>query len=186
MLPMGDLRKEDSCFCGLGLIATHVQVFDSKNPYLKKSDEYQKQMKNLKWLLGLPFEITVQIDTEHLQFNDAKDDLKDDALKRDAFFASVHTVVALDVCQRMAKGTASPVKASGQCSTVHMTEECTCRCYRSLHVASMCACKVPRPVLEQLGAHCCCVHACVCSLRICWIMCRHVASVVDILSGSYS
>ena len=79
-------------------------MFDTKNPYLKRSDEYQKQMKNLKWLLGLPFEITVKIDTEYLQFNDAKDDLKDDALKRDAFFANVHTAVALDVCKRMCKG----------------------------------------------------------------------------------
>ncbi|KAL3161194.1 hypothetical protein ABBQ38_009562 [Trebouxia sp. C0009 RCD-2024] len=61
-------------------------------------------MKNLKWLLGLPFEITVRIDTEYLQFNDAKDDLKDDALKRDAFLANVHTAVALDVCNRMRKG----------------------------------------------------------------------------------
>lgn len=82
-----------------------VQVFDSTNPYLKRSEEYQKQMKNLKWLLGLPFEITVKIDTEYLHFNDAKDDLKDDALKRDAFFASVHTVVALNVLERMQKGT---------------------------------------------------------------------------------
>ena len=80
-------------------------MFDSTNPYLKKSEEYQKQMKNLKWLLGLPFEITVKIDTDYLHFNDAKDDLKDDALKRDAFFASVHTVVALNVLQRMQKGT---------------------------------------------------------------------------------
>ncbi len=61
-------------------------------------------MKNLKWLLGLPFEITARIDKEYLQFNDAKDDLKDDALKRDAFFASVHTAVALDVLQRMLPG----------------------------------------------------------------------------------
>ena len=92
-----------------------VQVFDSTNPYLKRSEEYQKQMKNLKWLLGLPFEITVKIDTEYLHFNDAKDDLKDDALKRDAFFASVHTVVALNVLERMRKGTqctAPPVKKS--------------------------------------------------------------------------
>ena len=69
-------------------------------------------MKNLKWLLGLPFEITVKIDTEYLQFNDAKDDLKDDALKRDAFFANVHTAVALDVCHRMRQGmycTAAPM-----------------------------------------------------------------------------
>lgn len=91
------------------------QVFDTKNPYLQRSDEYQKQMKNLKWLLGLPFEITVRIDTEYLQFNDAKDDLKDDALKRDAFLANVHTAVALDVCNRMRKGmycTATSVKSS--------------------------------------------------------------------------
>ncbi|KAL0022094.1 hypothetical protein WJX79_007477 [Trebouxia sp. C0005] len=80
------------------------RIFDNKNPYLEKSDEYQKQMKNLKWLLGLPFEITARIDKEYLQFNDAKDDLKDDALKRDAFFASVHTAVALDVLQRMLPG----------------------------------------------------------------------------------
>ncbi|KAL0027478.1 hypothetical protein WJX77_004246 [Trebouxia sp. C0004] len=80
------------------------RVFDNKNPYLQKSDEYQKQMKNLKWLLGLPFEITARIDKEYLQFNDAKDDLKDDALKRDSFFASVHTAVALDVLQRMLPG----------------------------------------------------------------------------------
>ena len=91
-----------------------MQVFDSKNPYLKQSEEYQKQMKNLKWLLGLPFEITVRIDTEYLHFNDAKDDLKDDALKRDAFFASVHAVIALDVCQRMKKGTDYPSKVWGQ------------------------------------------------------------------------
>ncbi len=81
-----------------------LQVFDNKNPYLEKSEDYQKQMKNLKWLLGLPFEITARIDKEYLQFNDAKDDLKDDALKRDAFFASVHTAVALDVLQRMLPG----------------------------------------------------------------------------------
>ena len=81
-----------------------MQVFDSNNPYLQKSDEYQKQMKNLKYLLGLPFEITVKIDTDYLEFNDAKDDLKDDALKRDAFLASVHTVVALDVLKRMLPG----------------------------------------------------------------------------------
>ncbi|KAL0050238.1 hypothetical protein WJX82_007023 [Trebouxia sp. C0006] len=80
------------------------RVFDNKNPYLEKSEDYQKQMKNLKWLLGLPFEITARIDKEYLQFNDAKDDLKDDALKRDAFFASVHTAVALDVLQRMLPG----------------------------------------------------------------------------------
>ena len=61
-------------------------------------------MKNLKWLLGLPFEITVKIDTEYLQFNDAKDDLKDDALKRDAFFANVHTAVARGGGKRMCKG----------------------------------------------------------------------------------
>ncbi len=65
-------------------------------------------MKNLKWLLGLPFEITARIDKEYLQFNDAKDDLKDDALKRDAFFASVHTAVALDVLQRMLPGVTAP------------------------------------------------------------------------------
>lgn len=108
MLSKGCSEKRERAFLlWQSLTFAHVQVFDSKNPYLKKSDEYQKQMKNLKWLLGLPFEITVQIDTEHLHFNDAKDDLKDDALKRDAFFASVHTVVALDVCRRMEKGTAS-------------------------------------------------------------------------------
>ena len=61
-------------------------------------------MKNLKWLLGLPFEITARIDTNYLQFNDAKDDLRDDALKRDAFFAGVHTAVALDVMKRMLPG----------------------------------------------------------------------------------
>lgn len=80
------------------------RVFDNKNPYLERSDDYQKQMKNLKWLLGLPFEITARIDKEYLQFNDAKDDLKDDALKRDAFFASVHSAVALDVLRRMLPG----------------------------------------------------------------------------------
>lgn len=105
-------------------------MFDSTNPYLKKSEEYQKQMKNLKWLLGLPFEITVRIDTEYLHFNDAKDDLKDDALKRDAFFASVHTVVALNVLQRMQKGrncTASPVtKASGCCMLPKRQQVQTC------------------------------------------------------------
>ena len=81
-----------------------MQVFDKQNPYLQKSEEYQKQMKNLKYMLGLPFEITVKVDTEYLQVNDAKDDLKDDALKRDAFFASVHTVIALDVLKRMLPG----------------------------------------------------------------------------------
>ena len=88
-----------------GISVTHIlQVFDNKNPYLQKSEDYQKQMKNLKWLLGLPFEITARIDTEYLQFNDGKDDLRDDALKRDAFFASVHTAVALDVLKRMLPG----------------------------------------------------------------------------------
>ena len=82
-----------------------MKVFDSKNIYLQKSDEFQKQMKNLKWLLGLPFEITARVDTEYLQFNDGKDDLRDDALKRDAFFASMHTAVALDVMKRMLPGT---------------------------------------------------------------------------------
>lgn len=91
-----------TCDCSI------LQVFDNRNPYLQKSDEYQKQMKNLKWLLGLPFEITARIDKDYLQFNDAKDDLRDDALKRDAFFASVHTAVALDVLQRMLPGMVSP------------------------------------------------------------------------------
>lgn len=72
-------------------------------------------MKNLKYMLGLPFEITVKVDTEYLQVNDAKDDLKDDALKRDAFFASVHTVIALDVLKRMLPGT----------PTCHATQACS-------------------------------------------------------------
>ena len=91
-----------SSFCLI--LCFPLQVFDNKNPYLAKSDEYAKQMKNLKWLLGAPFQITSRIDIEYLHFNDAKDDLRDDALKRDAFFAAAHTAVALDVMRRMAPG----------------------------------------------------------------------------------
>ena len=83
------------------------QIFDAKNPHLK-IEEYVKQLKNLKWLLGLPFEIYAKVDTDSLQFNDAKDDLKDDALKRDSFFANVHATIALDVLKRMLTGTSLP------------------------------------------------------------------------------
>lgn len=78
-------------------------MFDSKNRHLD-IDEYVKQLKNLKWLLGCPFEIYVKVDTDALEFNDAKDDLKDDALKRDSFFANVHATIALDVLKRMLPG----------------------------------------------------------------------------------
>lgn len=74
-----------------------------KNPYLH-IDEYVKQLKNLKWLLGLPFEVYARVDTSSMEFNDAKDDLKDDALKRDSFFANVHAAIALDVLKRMLPG----------------------------------------------------------------------------------
>lgn len=67
-------------------------------------EEYKKQLKNLKWLLGVPFEVYVKVDTLELDFNDAKDDLKDDALRRDSFFASVHAAIALDVLKRMLPG----------------------------------------------------------------------------------
>ena len=80
-----------------------LQVFDAKNPHLE-IESYVKQLKNLKYLLGLPFEIYVKVDTDRLQVNDAKDDLKDDALKRDSFFANVHAAVALDVLKRMLPG----------------------------------------------------------------------------------
>lgn len=80
-----------------------LQIFDAKNPHLK-IEEYVKQLKNLKWLLGLPFEIYAKVDTDALEFNDAKDDLKDDALKRDSFFANVHATIALDVLKRMLPG----------------------------------------------------------------------------------
>ena len=79
------------------------QIFDSKNPYVR-IEEYKKQLKNLKWLLGVPFEVYVKVDTLELDFNDAKDDLKDDALRRDSFFASVHAAIALDVLKRMLPG----------------------------------------------------------------------------------
>lgn len=86
-------------------------------------------MKNLKWLLGLPFEITVRIDTEYLQFNDAKDDLKDDALKRDAFFANVHTAVALDVCHRMRNGMCfSSITVESRTGKVVMVAQANRRC----------------------------------------------------------
>ncbi|KAL3135852.1 hypothetical protein ABBQ32_007409 [Trebouxia sp. C0010 RCD-2024] len=124
-----ELPEAPAQFEELKDLLNDLRIFDPKNPYLQRSDEYQKQMKNLKWLLGLPFEITVRIDTEYLQFNDAKDDLKDDALKRDAFFANVHTAVALDVCHRMRNGMCfSSITVESRTGKVVMVAQANRRC----------------------------------------------------------
>lgn len=89
--------------------APWLQVFDRENPYLDRSNEYRKQMKNLQWLLGNPFEVFVSLDTGYTQFNEKKNDIVDDALLRDIFYGSVHIAVAFDVLKRFEKGLISIV-----------------------------------------------------------------------------
>lgn len=81
-----------------------LQVFDDSNPYLH-NQAYARQLQNLRWLLGSPFEVTVKIDTQHLQLNTRGDDLQDDAAERDVFFAAVHAAIAIDVLKRFVPGT---------------------------------------------------------------------------------
>lgn len=86
------------------LLATLLQVFDRENPYLDRNIEYRKQMKNLQWLLGNPFEVFVSLDTGYTQFNEKKNDIVDDALLRDIFYGSVQIAVAFDVLKRFENG----------------------------------------------------------------------------------
>lgn len=81
-----------------------LQVFDDDNSYVARSSILQKQMKNLQWLLGNPFEVFVNLDTKETQFNEKKNDIVDDALLRDIFYGSIHTAVAFDVLKRFEKG----------------------------------------------------------------------------------
>ena len=80
-----------------------MQVYDSTN-HDSKSKKLKDLLNNLKWLLGLPFEIIVRIDQEYLPLNDKKNDLVTDASTRGNFYAAVHCAVALDVMRRMEPG----------------------------------------------------------------------------------
>lgn len=80
-----------------------LQVFDPNNPYLHADEQYAIQMKNLSWLLGLPFEIFVRIDSK-LPMNEQKDDLMKDSLMRDMFYGSVHVEIALELLSRFEPG----------------------------------------------------------------------------------
>jgi len=84
-----------------------LQVFDDSNPYLQYG-AYDRQLQNLRWLLGLPFEVTVRIDTKRLQLNTQENDLQDVAAERDVFFATVHASIAIDVLRRMLPGIILP------------------------------------------------------------------------------
>ena len=88
---------------------TVVAGIDRENPYLARNIEYRKQMKNLQWLLGNPFEVFVSLDTGYTHFNEKKNDIVDDALLRDIFYGSVHIAVAFDVLKRFEEGLTSIV-----------------------------------------------------------------------------
>ena len=76
-----------------------VQIFD---PYLTE-DTYKNQMKNLHWLLGLPFEVFVRLD-EQVLLNELKDDVMKDSLQRDMFYGSVHVEGCLDLIKSFEPG----------------------------------------------------------------------------------
>ena len=80
-----------------------MQVFDPNNPYLHADEQYATQMRNVSWLLGLPFEIFVRIDSD-LPMNEQKDDLMKDSLMRDMFYGSVHVEIALELLSRFEPG----------------------------------------------------------------------------------
>ncbi len=84
-----------------------LQIFDDSNPYLQY-EAYERQLQNVRWLLGLPFEVTVRMDAEGLQLNTQGDDLPNVAAERNVFFATVHASIAVDVLRRMLPGVILP------------------------------------------------------------------------------